>query len=206
MMRTRCHAVLYLYCSVVFLSVGPEIFPQALIQAFCFCAGHLGFDCQASTPSLVITAPQFFLGKWCFSHIHVGSWNSYRIGKGKGLLYRQGRNREKIWFFSHSSHQIPLATVIGSRMGTWPSLDQWESGIGLCLELLGKSSGPGTLRRGLELPTFHCGKSLPGSKANAEEGRAERLKHRGVADGVIWTPGSNRVRSVCCLSRRKSQI
>ena len=107
---------------------------------------------------------------------------------------------------SHSSHQIPLATVIGSRMGTWPSLDQWESGLGLCLELLGKSSGPGTLRRGLELPTFRCGESLPGSKANAEEGRAERLKNRGVADGVIWTPGSNRVRSVCCLSRRKSQF
>lgn len=77
---------------------------------------------------------------------------------------------------SHSSPQIPLATVISSRMGTWPSLDQWESGLGLCLELLGKSSGPGTLRRGLELPMFRCGESLPGSKANAEEGRAERLK------------------------------
>lgn len=56
---------------------------------------------------------------------------------------------------SHSSPQIPLATIISSRMGTWPSLDQWESGLGLCLELLGKSSGPGTLRRGLELP-LHC--------------------------------------------------
>ena len=107
---------------------------------------------------------------------------------------------------SHSSHQIPLATVIGSRMGTWPSLDQWESGLGLCLELLGKSSGPGTRRRGLELPTFRCGESLPGSKANAEEGRAERLKNLDVADGVIWAPGSNRVRSVGCLSRRKSQF
>lgn len=42
--------------------------------------------------------------------------------------------------------------------------------------MLGKSSGPGTLRRGLELPMFRCGESLPGSKANAEEGRAERLK------------------------------
>ena len=54
MMRTCCHAVLYLYYSVVFLSVGPEIFPRALIQAFCFCAGHLSFDCQASIKTAYI--------------------------------------------------------------------------------------------------------------------------------------------------------
>lgn len=77
---------------------------------------------------------------------------------------------------SHSSPQIPLATVISSRMGTWPSLDQWESGLGLCLELLGKSSGPGTLRRAWNCPCSVVESFLPGSKANAEEGRAERLK------------------------------